>query len=153
MSSRTQRFLPTKIQRSRHAPRTKPEQYDDVIREAFDFSRKISKKSAFDKEADHFIRETYQGHIEKRRKAALRRSLNDILQRKAPTDMKNAAASDHRQVQLTFEDVAASDNRKIQQAPEQAATPNQRQIQLDPEDAYNYFVCTCRDGSILDRRG
>ena len=91
MSSRTQRFLPTKIQRSRHAPRTKPEQYDEVIREAFDFSRKISKKSAFDKEADHFIRETYQGHIEKRRKAALRRSLADVLQRKTSMDPEDAA--------------------------------------------------------------
>ena len=91
MSSRTQRFLPTKIQRSRHAPRTKPDQYDDVIREAFDFSRKISKKSAFDKEADHFISETYQGHIEKRRKAALRRSLADVLQRKTSMDPEDAA--------------------------------------------------------------
>lgn len=92
MSSRTQRFLPTKIQRNRHAPRTKPEQYDDVIREAFDFSRKISKKSAFDKEADLFIRETYQGHIEKRRKAALRRSLSTILQRNTSTlDPEDAA--------------------------------------------------------------
>lgn len=91
MSSRTQRFLPTKIQRNRHAPRTKPDQYDEVIREAFDFSRKISKKSAFDKEADHFIRETYQGHIEKRRKAALRRSLADVLQRKTSMDQEDAA--------------------------------------------------------------
>jgi len=115
MSSRTQRFLPTKIQRSRHAPRTKPDQYDDVIREAFDFSRKISKKSAFDKEADHFIRETYQGHIEKRRKAALRRSLADVLQRKAPMDKKDAATSNNRQIQLTFDDVATSDHRQIQQ--------------------------------------
>ena len=135
MSSRTQRFLPTKIQRNRHAPRTKPEQFDEVIREAFDFSRKISRKSAFDKEADYFIRETYQGHIEKRRKAALRRSLNEILQRKAPTDMKEAAASDHKQVQLTFEDIDNSEHRQIQQAPAHTATPNHRQFQLDPEEA------------------
>jgi len=77
-----------------------------VIREAFDFSRKISKKSAFDREADHFIRETYQGYIEKRRKAALRRSLNDILQRKAPTDKKDAATPNHRHIQLDPEDAA-----------------------------------------------
>ena len=132
MNPRTQLFLPTKIQRSTHTPRTKPEQYEDVIREAFDFSRKVSRKSAFEKET--YYREMYQGQIEKRRKAALRRSLIDILQQKVPTGTQDVAASDHRQVQMTIEDVATLDHRKIQLDHEDATTSVHRQIQLDPED-------------------
>ena len=81
MSSRTQRFLPAKIQRSHDNPRTKPEQFENVIREAFDFARKVSRKGVLDNETNEFIRKSYESYIEKRRKAVLRTTLADTLNR------------------------------------------------------------------------
>ncbi len=75
MSSRTKRFLPKKIERKAPPPLTKPEEFDSVIRESFDFSRKISRKHAADVKTDNYLSYAYQGQIERYRKEVLRRSL------------------------------------------------------------------------------
>ena len=81
MSSRTKRFLPQKIERNTHAACTKPEEFDSVIRESFDFSRKICRKRAAGVSEEKFLNDPYQGQIEKRRKKALRNSLIAMMER------------------------------------------------------------------------
>ena len=81
MSSRTKRFLPHKIERTKYTPRTKPEDFDSAIRESFDFSRKLCRKRAASIAEEKYLSDTYQGQIEKRRKEALRNSLIDMMER------------------------------------------------------------------------
>ena len=83
MSSRTKRFLPNKITRNNRPLRTKPEDFDSVIRESFDFSRKLCRKRAASVAEEKFLTDTYQGQIEKRRKEVLRRGLIAMMERQS----------------------------------------------------------------------
>ena len=49
----------------------KPEEYDSIIRDTFDFGRKLSSKRAADNRAEKYLPYAYQGQIEKKRKEVL----------------------------------------------------------------------------------
>ena len=98
MNSRTKRFLPQKIGRKKRPDCTKPEEFDSIIRDAFDFGRKLSSKRAADNWAEKYLPYAYQGQVEKKRREVLRRSLADIMPRftekyKGPIDPYEAMLS------------------------------------------------------------
>ena len=81
MSSRTKQFLPMKMEVSNWTGRTKPEDYEPVIRESFDSTRKMIRKLGKTLKRSEYLPYDYQGRIEKRRKEALRRSLPGMMER------------------------------------------------------------------------
>ena len=81
MNSRTKRFLPRKIERKKHPDYTKLEEFDSIIRDAFEMGRKLSSKRAADNRAEKYLPYAYQGQTEKKRREVLRRSLADIMPR------------------------------------------------------------------------
>ena len=81
MNSRTKRFLPRKIERKKHPDYTKLEEFDSIIRDAFEMGRKLSSKRAADNRAEKYLPCAYQGQTEKKRREVLRRSLADIMPR------------------------------------------------------------------------